>query len=150
MVDKEAVHWYGRFSAIRMHGVTCATRRCLRLAASRGPGVPLGWTESCPVSVPRLQAPLPEPEWSPVQASQSQIIQKRKHVSVHRDKSDKNMSPVVAEEHPVPVGRWAERILLVDWSSERPVVSLWEAGCHSDPGTELEYRAGTALMTELL
>lgn len=50
----------------------------------------------------------------------------------------------------MPVGRWGERILLVDWLSERLVVSLWEAGCHSDPGTELEYRAGTALMMDLL
>lgn len=56
----------------RMDGVTCATRHCLRSAASRGLCVPPAWTKS-PVSAPH-PAPLPEPEWSPAQT-----------VSVHTD-----------------------------------------------------------------
>lgn len=47
--------------------VTCATRRCLRWAASRGLCVRLAWTESCSASVPHLPAPPPAPEWSPAQ-----------------------------------------------------------------------------------
>lgn len=75
--DTETVQWHcwEGFAAIGvgggrgdgMGGVTCASQRCLRSAASRGLCVPLAWTESCPVSVPHLPAPPPAPEWSPGQ-----------------------------------------------------------------------------------
>lgn len=49
----------------------------------------------------------------------------------------------------MPMGRWGEQMLLVDWLVERLVVGLWEVGCHSGPDTALEYRAGTALVMDL-
>lgn len=49
----------------------------------------------------------------------------------------------------MPMGRWGEQMLLVDWLVERLVVGLWEVGCHSGPDTVLEYRAGTALVMDL-
>lgn len=50
----------------------------------------------------------------------------------------------------MPMGQWGVQMLLVDWLVERPAACLWEVGCHSDPDTEPEYRAGTALMADLL
>lgn len=41
-------------------------------------------------------------------------------------------------------------MLLVDWLVEGLEPCPWEVGCHSGPDTALEYRAGTALLTDLL
>lgn len=40
-------------------------------------------------------------------------------------------------------------MLLVDWLVERREACPWEAGCHSGPDTMPEFRAGTALVTDL-
>lgn len=59
-------------------------------------------------------------------------------------------SPAVAEVHPVPMGRWDEQMLLVDWLVEGLAAGLWGVGCHSGPGTVREYHVGTAQTMDLL
>lgn len=50
----------------------------------------------------------------------------------------------------MPMGRWGEQMLLVDWLVLRLAAGLWEADCHSGPDTVPEYRAGTVLTMDLL